>query len=100
MITSMLCVPLKPGLATRPFPGVEVDVVNGKGVSCTPNEDGYLVIKNPWPDMLRTVYGDPDRYVDQYWSEFSEQGWYLTGDSARRDDYPFSGRNTNSLHSS
>ncbi len=86
MITPMPCVPLKPGSATRPFPGVDVDVVNGKGESCKANEDGYLVIKNPWPGMLRTVYGDPDRYVDQYWSKFSEQGWYLTGDSARRDD--------------
>ena len=86
MITPMPCVPLKPGSATRPFPGVEIDVVNDDGASCAANEDGYLVIKQPWPGMLRTVYGDPDRYVDQYWSKFAEQGWYLTGDSARRDD--------------
>ena len=86
MITPMPCTPLKPGSATRPFPGVEVDVVNGKGESRAANEDGYLVIKKPWPGMLNTVYGDPERYVEQYWSKFAEQGWYLTGDSARRDD--------------
>ena len=86
MITPMPCVPLKPGSATRAFPGVEIDVVNDQGESCAANEDGYLVIKRPWPGMLRTVYGDPDRYVDQYWSKFSDQGWYLTGDSARMDD--------------
>ncbi len=86
MITPLPCVPLKPGSGTRGFPGVEVDVVDEAGVSVADNEEGYLVIKRPWPAMLRTILGDPDRYVQQYWSRFEEQGWYLPGDSARRDE--------------
>ncbi len=86
MITPLPCVPLKPGSATRAFPGIEVKVVNEEGMECGPNEDGYLVITKPWPAMLRTVYGDPQRYVDQYWSRFGHKGWYTTGDSARRDE--------------
>jgi acetyl-CoA synthetase len=86
MITPLPSVPLKPGSATRPFPGIEVDVVDEEGNSCGPNEDGKLVIKRPWPGMLRTVYGDPDRYVKQYWTEYAKQGWYLAGDSARKDE--------------
>ena len=86
MITPLPSVALKPGSATRPFPGIEVDVVDEEGNSCGPNEDGKLVIKRPWPGMLRTVYGDPDRYVNQYWTEYAKQGWYLAGDSARKDD--------------
>jgi len=86
MITPLPCTPLKPGSATRPFPGIEVDVVNEEGRSCAANEDGFLVVKRPWPGMLRTVYGDPERYVEQYWSRFREQMWYLTGDSARKDE--------------
>lgn len=84
MITPMPCVPLKPGSGTRPFPGIEMDVVDEQGKSVSPNEEGYLVIKTPWPAMLRTVYKDPDRYVNQYWSKFP--GWYLTGDSAKKDE--------------
>jgi acetyl-CoA synthetase len=86
MITPLPSVALKPGSATRPFPGIEVDVVDEEGNSCPPNVDGFLVIKRPWPSMLRTVYGDPDRYRAQYWSTYSHQGWYLAGDSARRDE--------------
>ena len=86
MITPLPSVGLKPGSATRPFPGIDVDVVDDEGNSCGPNEDGKLVIKQPWPSMLRTVYGDPDRFVQQYWSEYSKQGWYLAGDSARKDE--------------
>ncbi len=86
MITPLPVTPLKPGSATRPFPGILVDVVDDDGASCPPNVDGRLVIKHPWPSMLRTVWGDPDRYVSQYWSAFPEQGWYLAGDSARKDD--------------
>lgn len=86
MITPLPSVGLKPGSATRPFPGIEVDVVDEDGNSCPPGVDGKLVIKKPWPGMLRTVYGDPDRYVKQYWSEYSRQGWYLAGDSARKDE--------------
>ncbi len=86
MITPLPSMGLKPGSATYPFPGIEADVVDDEGRSCGPNEDGRLVIKQPWPGMLRTIYGDPDRYVQQYWSAYSEQGWYLAGDSARKDD--------------
>ncbi|MCB9437033.1 MAG: acetate--CoA ligase [Anaerolineales bacterium] len=86
IITPMPSVSLKPGSATRPFPGLEVDVVDEEGNSCAPGVDGYLVIKKPWPSMLRTVYGDPDRYVDQYWSKYAKQGWYFAGDSARKDE--------------
>ncbi len=86
MITPLPVTPLKPGSATKPFPGIVADVVDEDGEPCGPNEDGYLVIKRPWPGMLRTVYGDPDRYVSQYWSRFSDKGYYLTGDSARKDE--------------
>ncbi len=86
MISPMPSMPLKPGSATLPLPGIEADVVDEEGNRVADDEEGYLVIKTPWPGMLRTVYGDPDRYVDQYWSRYSEQGWYLPGDSARRDE--------------
>ncbi len=86
MITPLPCVPLKPGSATRAFPGVQIDVVDEEGDPVAANEEGYLVIQSPWPGMLRTVYQDPDRYVQQYWSRFAEQGWYLPGDSARKDE--------------
>lgn len=86
MITPLPVTPLKPGSGTRPFPGIIVDVVDDEGNSCPPNVDGRLVIKHPWPSMLRTVWGDPDRYISQYWSAFPEQGWYLAGDSARKDE--------------
>lgn len=86
MITPTPVVPLKPGSGTKPFTGIDADVVRVDGTSCDPNEDGYLVIKGPWPGMARTVWGDPQRYQDVYWSEFSDQGWYFTGDSAKRDE--------------
>lgn len=84
MITPMPCVPLKPGSGTRPFPGIEMDIVDEEGKSVKANDEGYLVIKTPWPSMIRTIYKDPDRYVNQYWSKYP--GVYLTGDSARRDE--------------
>ena len=74
----------KPGSATKPFPGVEADVVNDKGESVAPGQGGYLVLKKPWPAMLRTLYGDPERYVNTYWSKFP--GWYFTGDGAKKDE--------------
>jgi len=86
MITPAPVTSLKPGSATLPFPGVEADVVREDGATCDPNEDGYLVVKHPWPGMARTVWGDPDRYRQTYWSDFSSQEWYFTGDSARRDE--------------
>ncbi|MGK9367318.1 acetate--CoA ligase [Melioribacter sp. Ez-97] len=84
MITPMPCVPLKPGSGSRPFPGIQMDILDEDGNPVKPNEEGYLVIKTPWPAMLRTVYKDPDRYVKQYWSKYP--GCYMTGDSARRDE--------------
>jgi acetyl-CoA synthetase len=86
MITPLPSTPLKPGSATLPFPGVKVDVVDEEGDPVGPNEEGFLVIQTPWPGMLRTIFGDPDRYVQQYWSRFAEQGWYLPGDSAKKDE--------------
>jgi acetyl-CoA synthetase len=77
-------VPTKPGSATRPLPGIVVDVVDRHGKSVGANEGGFLVIKRPWPSMLRTIYGDPERYKKQYWSEIP--GMYFTGDGARRDE--------------
>ncbi len=85
MITPLPSVPLKPGSATRPFPGIEAEVVDEEGNPVGANEDGYLVIKRPWPGMARTIWGDPDRYVAQYWERFRDKGYYLTGDSARKD---------------
>ena len=70
----------KPGSATFPFPGIEADVVNDKGESV---DAGYLVLKRPWPGMLRGIYGDPERFVKQYWSQIP--GMYFTGDGAKRD---------------
>ncbi len=74
----------KPGSATRPFPGIEADVVNDDGVSVPPGGGGYLVINQPWPAMLRTIFGDPDRYVKTYWSRFP--GLYFAGDGCKRDE--------------
>jgi len=76
-------VPTKPGSATLPFPGIVPDVVTMDGKSVPLGSGGFLVIKKPWPGMLRTVYGDPDRYVQNYWSQIP--GIYFTGDGARRD---------------
>jgi len=76
--------PLVPGSATRPFPGIQADIVDEKGQSCADNVGGYLVVKRPWPSMLRTIYKDPERYRAQYWSRF--KGMYFTGDGAHRDE--------------
>jgi len=73
----------KPGSATRAFPGVSVDVIDDKGNSVPNGQAGYLVLTRPWPGMLRTLYRDPDRYVQQYWSQYP--GLYFTGDGAKRD---------------
>ncbi len=73
----------KPGSATRPFPGISADVVDEAGESVPLGGGGYLVLDRPWPSMLRTIYGDPDRYVDTYWSRYP--GRYFAGDGAKRD---------------
>jgi acetyl-CoA synthetase len=83
MLTPLPITPLKPGSATRPFFGIEVEVVDEDGKISPIGEEGYLVVKKPWPGMLRTVYRDPDRYQQQYWEKFKTM--YQTGDSARKD---------------
>jgi len=79
--------PTIPGTATRPLPGIIVDIVNKKGEPVGVNEGGYLVIKKPWPSMLRTLWGDDERYKKAYWSEFP--GVYFAGDGARRDEHGY-----------
>jgi acetyl-CoA synthetase len=74
---------LKPGSATMPFPGIEADVVDEQGKSVPKGGGGYLVLTKPWPAMMRTIYGDPDRYVQTYWSRFP--GKYFAGDGCKRD---------------
>ncbi|MEF3168586.1 MAG: acetate--CoA ligase [Deltaproteobacteria bacterium] len=76
--------PLKPGSATFPLPGVDAAIVKGDGSPAAPNEGGSLVIKRPWPGMLRGVFGDPKRFKDQYFDHFP--GMYESGDGARRDE--------------
>ena len=76
--------PTVPGTATRPLPGIIVDVVTKAGVPVKENEGGYLVIKKPWPAMLRTIWGDDERYKQTYWSEIPNV--YFAGDGARRDE--------------
>ena len=75
---------LKPGSATRPFPGVDAEVVDEAGNPVGPGNGGYLVLKRPWPAMLRTIYKDPERYVEQYWSRYPNT--YFTADGAKRDE--------------
>jgi acetyl-CoA synthetase len=74
---------LKPGSATKPFPGVEAAVYNDQGEEVGPGGGGYLVLKRPWPAMLRGIFRDHDRYVQTYWSKF--KGVYFAGDGARVD---------------
>ena len=76
-------VPLKPGSATLPMPGILVDIVDAKGEVLGDNREGYLVIRKPWPSMIRNIWGDPKRFEEQYWSRVP--GSYFTGDAARRD---------------
>ncbi len=75
--------PTKPGSCTKPLPGISVEVVTREGNPVPAGSGGYLIVKKPWPAMLRTIYGDPDRYVQQYWSQIP--GAYFTGDGARQD---------------
>ncbi|MGQ0645390.1 MAG: acetate--CoA ligase [Elusimicrobiota bacterium] len=75
--------PTKPGSATLPLPGVDAAVVDKQGKPVPPDAGGYLVVRRPWPSMMRTIFGDPARYKKQYWSEIP--GFYFAGDGARRD---------------
>ena len=87
------CMQVKPGSANRPFFGVEPAILRENGTECSVNEGGYLVIKRPWPGIMRTVYGDHERFISMYWVQY--KGSYFTGDGARIDeegDYWLMGR--------
>ena len=81
----------KPGSAMAPLPGISARVVDDDGNLIEPSPEhgehvqGYLVLDQPWPAMLRGIWGDPERYKETYWSRFAEQGWYFAGDGARYD---------------
>ncbi len=77
--------PLKPGSATHPFPGIQADVVNEHGESVPPGGGGYLVLRHPWPSISRTIWGDPDRYVETYFSKYGPEV-YVAGDGCRLDE--------------
>ncbi len=76
-------IPTKPGSATKPFPGIVAEVVDKQGRPVPPDMGGFLVIKHPWPSMMRTIFGDDERYKQQYWSQVP--GVYFTADGARCD---------------
>ncbi len=76
--------PTKPGSCTRPLPGIKIEVVTKEGEPVPLGSGGYLVVRKPWPAMLRTIYGDDARYQEQYWSQ--NPGSYFTGDGARQDE--------------
>jgi acetyl-CoA synthetase len=83
MITPVPSLPLKPGSGTKPFPGIQAEVLDEDGNQVPTGEEGALVITTPWPSMLRGIYKDPERFKEQYWSTYP--GKYLTGDSAKVD---------------
>lgn len=74
----------KPGSAQVPLPGIAVDVVDENGASVANGEGGYLVVREPWPSMLRGIWGDPERFKDTYWSRF--EAMYFAGDGAKKDE--------------
>jgi len=76
--------PTKPGSCTRPLPGIKLKIVTKEGAEVPVGHGGYLVVTRPWPSMLRTIYGDPERYESAYWSQLP--GLYFTGDGARMDE--------------
>jgi acetyl-CoA synthetase len=81
----------KPGSAMTPLPGISAKIVDEDGAELVPGADedehvtGYLVLDQPWPSMLRGIWGDPERYTETYWSRYAEKGWYFAGDGARVD---------------
>ena len=77
---------LKPGSAMEPVPGISANIVDDDGNSLPRGESGLLVLDKPWPAMLRGIWGDPERFVDTYWSRYADQGWYFAGDGARYDE--------------
>ncbi|WP_336502038.1 acetate--CoA ligase [Microbacterium paraoxydans] len=76
----------KPGSAQVPLPGISIDVVDEQGVEVGNGNGGLLVVTEPWPSMLRGIWGDPERFRETYWEKFEEQGYYFAGDGARLDE--------------
>jgi len=76
----------KPGSAMGALPGIGADVVDNEGKSVPNGGGGFLVLTEPWPSMTRGIWGDPERFVDTYWSKYSEQGYYFAGDGAKKDE--------------
>ncbi len=83
LISPTVVIPLKPGSASRPLPTIEADVVDRNGVSVGSEKGGFLIIRHPWPAQMRTIYKDPDRYVQTYWSVIPDV--YFAGDAATKD---------------
>ncbi len=76
----------KPGSAMKALPGIAAEVVDDTGAAVPDGSGGYLVLQKPWPAMLRTLWGDDERFKDTYWSRYAEQGFYFAGDGAKKDD--------------
>jgi acetyl-CoA synthetase len=76
----------KPGSAMSPLPGIGAEVVDDRGAPVPDGSGGYLVLTQPWPAMLRTIWGDDDRYRDTYWSRVTDQGYFFAGDGAKKDE--------------
>ncbi len=76
----------KPGSAMKALPGISIDVVDDEGNSVGNGNGGYLVLTEPWPAMLRTIWGDDDRFKETYWSKYADKGYYFAGDGAKLDD--------------
>ena len=76
----------KPGSAMKALPGISIDVVDDEGNSVGNGNGGYLVLTQPWPAMLRTIWGDDDRFKETYWSRYADKGYYFAGDGAKLDD--------------
>ncbi|WP_327145444.1 acetate--CoA ligase [Nocardia sp. NBC_01327] len=76
----------KPGSAMAPLPGISVRIVDGDAMPVGPGGSGYLVLDQPWPSMLRGIWGDMDRFRETYWSRYAEEGWYFAGDGAKYDE--------------
>jgi acetyl-CoA synthetase len=85
MICPFPVTPLKPGSATKPFFGIEAAIVDDKGNEVNNGEEGNLVLKTPWPGLTAGIFRDTQRFIDMYWTKYKKQGWYLTGDAAKKD---------------
>ncbi|HLS04586.1 MAG TPA: acetate--CoA ligase [Actinomycetales bacterium] len=77
----------KPGAAGLPLPGLEVKIIDDRGLEVGVEQTGMVAITNPWPGMARTVWGDPQRYLNSYWAQFARQGYFVAGDGGKRDEH-------------